>query len=130
MDTCKKGKASKTSVCPDYNQPRSFNQLEYTITFFQEYRFLTFVNKFCLCQVKCSVDTPAGYTLDFSPLIKKTGKYNVIPSRAGGHQPSGLIYINLCRPLNPIFGTLCPAGSGACLVKDDKAVVRVGLFFL
>lgn len=74
----------------------------------------------CEKEVQCSVDTPAGYTLDFSPLIKKTGKYNVVPSRAGNHQPEGIIYLNLCRPLNPIFGTVCPAGSGACLIKDEK----------
>ena len=76
------------------------------------------------------MDTPEGYTLDFSPLIKKTGKYNVIPARAGGHQPTGLIYVNLCRPLNPIFGTLCPAGSGACLVKDDKPMVKAEIVFV
>ncbi|GFN80696.1 cation-independent mannose-6-phosphate receptor-like protein, partial [Plakobranchus ocellatus] len=80
----------------------------------------------CEKEVPCSVDTPTGYSLDFSPLIKKTGKYNVIPSRAGGHQPTGIIYVNLCRPLNPIFGTLCPSGSGACLVNNDGKPLSLG----
>lgn len=74
--------------------------------------------------------TDTGYTLDFSSLILKTGQYSVTPDDAGSHYPTGLIYINLCRPLNPIFGTLCPPGSGACLDRSNSPpLVSVARFF-
>ncbi|GFR62204.1 cation-independent mannose-6-phosphate receptor-like protein, partial [Elysia marginata] len=120
-ETCRKN-ASRTTYINFVCQPGEGNGVPVFIDSSDDclYYFDWHTQLACEREVKCSVDTPAGYTLDFSPLIKKTGKYNVIPSRARGHQPEGLIYVNLCRPLNPIFGTLCPAGSGACLLKGDK----------
>ncbi|XP_059153969.1 cation-independent mannose-6-phosphate receptor-like [Physella acuta] len=83
-------------------------------------------NLVCETEVKCEVTTDTGYTLDFSSLILKTGQYSVIPDDVGSHYPSGLIYINLCRPLNPIFGTLCPPGSGACLDRSNNPPLSLG----
>lgn len=77
-------------------------------------------------QVVCEVTTDTGYTLDLSPLVKTSGKYNVLQSY--GNLPSGMIYINLCRPLNPIFGVLCPAGSGACLVREGQKPLVITMF--
>ncbi|BFZ10294.1 hypothetical protein BsWGS_13333 [Bradybaena similaris] len=78
----------------------------------------------CETELACEVTTDAGYTLDLSALVKKSGKYNVLVNSGG--QLQGVIYINLCRPLNPIYGTLCPAGSGACLVRTGHKPLSLG----
>ncbi|XP_012940789.1 cation-independent mannose-6-phosphate receptor [Aplysia californica] len=80
----------------------------------------------CETEVSCEVKTDGGFTLDFSPLIMKSGQYNVLPAGAGGHKTAGMIYVNLCRPLNPIFGTLCPPGSGACMVRGAEKPLSLG----
>ncbi|CAL1527175.1 unnamed protein product [Lymnaea stagnalis] len=80
----------------------------------------------CETEVKCEVDTDSGFTLDFSSLIMKSGNNLVLPLDAGSHHNVGLIYVNLCRPLNPIFGTLCPPGSAACLVRLNEPPLNLG----
>ena len=58
-------------------------------------------------------------TFDLSPLIKGSGHHLAtidIPGSATTRAADigGTYYINVCRPLNPIFDTLCPAGAAAC----------------
>ncbi|KAH9498514.1 Cation-independent mannose-6-phosphate receptor [Bulinus truncatus] len=80
----------------------------------------------CEKEVKCEAVTDQGTTLDFSPLILKSGQYNVLPVDAGSHHLAGTIFINLCRPLNPVYGTLCPPGSAACLLAGDGQLLNLG----
>ncbi|XP_013094789.2 cation-independent mannose-6-phosphate receptor-like [Biomphalaria glabrata] len=80
----------------------------------------------CEKEVKCEAVTDADVTLDFSPLILKSGQYNVLPSDSGSNHSPGTIFINLCRPLNPLYGTLCPPGSAACLVRAEGTTLNLG----
>ena len=67
-----------------------------------------------LCEVSAGQET-----FDLTPLIKQSGHHLAIPdlpatSSADSANTQGTFYINVCRPLNPIFNTLCPAGAAAC----------------
>ena len=57
--------------------------------------------------------------MDLSPLIKQSGHYLAVDMAIHANQPRSLFYINICRPLNPVQGVLCPAGSSACMVHDE-----------
>lgn len=63
-------------------------------------------------------------TIDLSPLVQKRGYY-IAPSMVDG---VGITFVNLCRPLNPIEGTLCPPNAAVCHMKDGKPQVRWVLF--
>ncbi|KAK7107906.1 cation-independent mannose-6-phosphate receptor-like isoform X2 [Littorina saxatilis] len=72
----------------------------------------------CEEKVLCEVSAD-GQTFDLTPLVKNSGHHLAtidIPgtSNADSKNTQGTFYINVCRPLNPIFNTLCPAGSAAC----------------
>ncbi|XP_064627541.1 cation-independent mannose-6-phosphate receptor-like [Lineus longissimus] len=80
----------------------------------------------CEKQVQCLVDNGTS-VIDLSPLIKNNEYYLAIKSTAGDKDPKGTFYINVCRPLNPIRGVLCPPGSAACRVEAGKKPVSLGL---
>ncbi|XP_076467139.1 cation-independent mannose-6-phosphate receptor-like [Babylonia areolata] len=71
----------------------------------------------CEEQVLCEVNTGTE-TFDLTPLIKESGHHLAVPDMPGSDkdrlEARGTFYINVCRPLNPIFSTLCPAGAAAC----------------
>ncbi|PIK43990.1 putative cation-independent mannose-6-phosphate receptor-like [Apostichopus japonicus] len=65
--------------------------------------------------IQCSVMNGTE-TIDLSPLVQKRGYY-IAPSMVDG---VGITFVNLCRPLNPIEGTLCPPNAAVCHMKDGK----------
>ncbi|KAL8573519.1 hypothetical protein ACOMHN_047790 [Nucella lapillus] len=71
----------------------------------------------CEEKVLCEVNT-GKETFDLTPLIKESGHHLAVPdlpqSRGDKPETRGTFYINVCRPLNPIFNTLCPPGAAAC----------------
>ncbi|XP_078698219.1 cation-independent mannose-6-phosphate receptor-like isoform X2 [Branchiostoma floridae x Branchiostoma belcheri] len=77
----------------------------------------------CETQVPCIVDNGTN-SFDLSPLIKAEGHF-MAPSIGG----TGVYYINICRPLNPIPGVRCPPGASACMKEDNKNPVSLGRVF-
>ncbi|OWF52457.1 cation-independent mannose-6-phosphate receptor-like [Mizuhopecten yessoensis] len=76
----------------------------------------------CEKEVKCSVDA-GNRTIDLSPLVKPTGEYSSL-STMNGKDVS--YYINICRPLNPIYGTLCPPQASACMLQPGGSPQSLG----
>jgi len=68
-------------------------------------------------QIKCSVATDKS-EIDLSPLLKKQGFYMAV-SDVMKTKNMATYYINVCRPLNPIYGTLCPPGASACVQRQN-----------
>ncbi|XP_013417456.1 cation-independent mannose-6-phosphate receptor [Lingula anatina] len=79
----------------------------------------------CETQVHCAVDTAQG-TIDLSPLIMTSGHHLAMNTAPDSKDPGATFYINICRPLNPIQGTLCPAGASACRVKTGDSPLGLG----
>ncbi|XP_041350855.1 cation-independent mannose-6-phosphate receptor-like [Gigantopelta aegis] len=80
----------------------------------------------CEKQVKCSVDVGGNYTVDLSPLIKRSGHHLAVDMAVTSNTPRSLFYINICRPLNSVQGILCPAGASACMVRDELPPKSLG----
>ncbi|XP_067674216.1 cation-independent mannose-6-phosphate receptor-like isoform X2 [Haliotis asinina] len=92
------------------------------------YHFNWHTSRVCEKEVECSVETqgPSGsYKVDLSPLIKASGHHVAIAMTPGANSGT-TYYINICRPLNPIQGKLCPPGSAACRVEGDKPPLSLG----
>lgn len=73
-------------------------------------------------QVRCEVTDDHGNVLDLSPLVRGSG-YHLALNTAQGTETGASFYINVCRPLNPILGTLCPPQAAACKVTANKPEV-------
>lgn len=69
----------------------------------------------CERRIDCFVDT-WDQRFDLTPLIKVHDNYALV----NPHQQKQTFYINVCRPLNPMVGLNCQAGSSACLVDADN----------
>lgn len=69
-------------------------------------------------KVLCTADVGNGKEMDLSPLIKSSGHHLVLPSSSEALGET--FYINVCEPLNPIYGVLCPPGASACSVKQGR----------
>ena len=81
---------------------------------------------FCV-QFDCSVDTGDDFLL-LNGLVNKQSNYIAQNVRSDDVSKDTIFYINFCAPLNPIPGTPCPAGSGACAVAPSGTPM-VGLLF-
>lgn len=69
--------------------------------------------------IECLARDPAtGAQFDLSPLAKSTGNWEAVDTSTGG---SFKYYINVCRPLNPVTGSTCPAQAGACQTELNDA---------
>ncbi|XP_048456907.1 cation-independent mannose-6-phosphate receptor-like [Rhincodon typus] len=70
----------------------------------------------CEHEVRCSVKNGSSI-IDLSPLIQKTGYYSAededIADDSQNDSPD--FYVNLCQPLNPVPGVICPPGSAVCM---------------
>lgn len=80
---------------------------------------MIFVLVFFVIKVRCSVEKD-GYIVDLSPLIKMSGHHLAVSTAGHGTDTDGTFYINICRPLNPIYGKLCPPGASACQDRVGK----------
>jgi hypothetical protein len=72
--------------------------------------------------VRCSVEKD-GNTIDLSPLIKRSGHHLAVSTFGQGATTNGTFYINICRPLNPVYGKLCPPGASVCWDRVGKPPV-------
>ncbi|XP_077977392.1 cation-independent mannose-6-phosphate receptor-like [Glandiceps talaboti] len=80
----------------------------------------------CEKQLECAIvknDGDKEYRIDLSALIDERGHYLAV-SEIGDSLAS--YYINLCRPLNPIPNSHCPAGASACSVKPGFPPMSLG----
>ena len=77
-----------------------------------------------LFQVVCEVEYK-GETLDLSLLTSREGYHIATDSSDDENSQDKSYYINVCRPLNPIQGTLCPPEAAVCEVPQD-GIPRVG----
>ncbi|KAK7494564.1 hypothetical protein BaRGS_00014217 [Batillaria attramentaria] len=61
---------------------------------------------------------------------QESGHYLAIPDEAPAKgsnvTTAGTYYINVCHPLNPVLGTLCPPGAAACRVQQGKPPQGLG----
>ncbi|XP_062610067.1 cation-independent mannose-6-phosphate receptor-like [Saccostrea cucullata] len=89
------------------------------------YQFVWHTDLACEEQVMCSVEKD-GYTIDLAPLIKKSGHHLAVSTTRRGSNTNGTFYINICRPLNPIYGKLCPPGASACWDRVGKSPISLG----
>ncbi|XP_045197868.2 cation-independent mannose-6-phosphate receptor-like isoform X2 [Mercenaria mercenaria] len=78
-------------------------------------------NLVCEEELKCSVNTDDYRTIDLSPLSQDPDQ--VVHSTVDG----SVFYLSVCSSLTPMTGILCPAGSGACLVKPSDGVNHTSL---
>ena len=78
----------------------------------------------CEEKVLCSVDLGNNKLKDLSPLIKTSGHHLALSTAT--KTTNETFYINICEPLNPIYGTLCPPGSSACYIKQGSKPVSLG----
>lgn len=77
----------------------------------------------------CSVDLGNNKLKDLSPLIKTSGHHLALSTAT--KTTNETFYINICEPLNPIYGTLCPPGSSACYIKQgSKPVVSIIIYYI
>ncbi|XP_060069663.1 cation-independent mannose-6-phosphate receptor-like [Ylistrum balloti] len=76
----------------------------------------------CEKEVKCSVDA-GNRTIDLSPLVKPVGHYFSLSATNGKNSS---YYINICRPLNPIYNTLCPPQASACMLQSGGRPKSLG----
>ncbi|XP_056014073.1 cation-independent mannose-6-phosphate receptor-like [Ostrea edulis] len=89
------------------------------------YQFVWHTELACEEQVRCSVEKD-DYTIDLSPLIKRSGHHLAVSTFGQGATTNGTFYINICRPLNPIYGKLCPPGASICWDRVGKPPVSLG----
>lgn len=89
------------------------------------YQFVWHTELACEEQVRCSVEKD-GYTVDLSPLIKMSGHHLAVSTAGHETDTDGTFYINICRPLNPIYGKLCPPGASACQDRVGKSPISLG----
>ncbi|KAK3097797.1 hypothetical protein FSP39_013248 [Pinctada imbricata] len=92
------------------------------------YQFYWYTNLACEEKVKCSIDVNDTYSIDLSPLIKQSGHHMAITTStsASGVPRGSTFYINVCRPLNPVYGSLCPPGSSACMTVPGQKPQGLG----
>ena len=68
-------------------------------------------------QVRCSVWNSTTL-IDLRPLIHTTGSY-LATDEDLDKENSPDFYINICQPLNPVPGVLCPPGAAVCMDPDS-----------
>ncbi|XP_041951218.1 cation-independent mannose-6-phosphate receptor-like isoform X1 [Alosa sapidissima] len=78
----------------------------------------------CEKQVRCSVWTGMDL-IDLRPLIHTTGSY-LATDEDVDKENSPDFYINICQPLNPIPGVLCPPGAAVCMDPDKGQPIDIG----
>ncbi|KAI4887672.1 hypothetical protein NFI96_014869 [Prochilodus magdalenae] len=74
--------------------------------------------------VKCSVWNETSL-LDLSPLIHRDGYYTATDEDMEKDK-SPDFYINICQPLNPIPGVLCPPGAAVCMDPVEGNPIDIG----
>ncbi|KAL2081956.1 hypothetical protein ACEWY4_021774 [Coilia grayii] len=77
----------------------------------------------CEKQVRCSVWNSTAL-IDLRPLINTTGFYVATDEDLDGSSPD--FYINICQPLNPVPGVLCPPGAAVCMDPVDGPPIDIG----
>ena len=60
-----------------------------------------------------------GGVIQLKQLVKTEDNYIAKNGLTQDNDPDAAFYINLCRPLNPMPDTQCPAGAGACMVSSN-----------
>lgn len=88
------------------------------------YYFSWHTNLVCDKQVPCSVAN-GSQLIDLSPLIKMSENHVAQPLSFSSDSGASF-YINICRPLNPIPGSLCPPEASICRVKESEKPLSVG----
>lgn len=88
------------------------------------YYFSWHTSLVCEKKVHCSVSN-GSQIFDLSPLIKMSGSH-IAQAYSYTLDPGSSFYINICRPLNPISGILCPPGASACRIKDGEKPISLG----
>ncbi|CAL4060201.1 unnamed protein product [Meganyctiphanes norvegica] len=76
----------------------------------------------CERRIDCFVDT-WDQRYDLTPLIKVHDNYELV----NPNQKKQKFYLNVCRPLNPMVGLNCAAGSSSCLVNADDLAKPLNL---
>ncbi|XP_031437958.2 cation-independent mannose-6-phosphate receptor, partial [Clupea harengus] len=78
----------------------------------------------CEKQVRCSVWNSTTL-IDLRPLIHTTGSY-LATDEDLDKENSPDFYINICQPLNPVPGVLCPPGAAVCMDPDSGQPIDIG----
>lgn len=79
----------------------------------------------CEQPVKCSVQNGSAL-IDLTPLIHSSGYYTATDDAVDQSDGSPDFYINICLPLNPIPGVICPPGAAVCIDPDNGPPVDIG----
>ncbi|KJE92774.1 hypothetical protein, variant 2 [Capsaspora owczarzaki ATCC 30864] len=77
-------------------------------------------------EIDCAATDPStGIEYDLSPLSRATGNWEASDSRQGY---AFRYFINVCQPVNPVAGSLCPVQAGACqaLATDLSVAYSLG----
>ncbi|XP_067429257.1 cation-independent mannose-6-phosphate receptor [Thunnus thynnus] len=79
----------------------------------------------CEQPVTCSVQNGSAL-IDLTPLIHVSGYYTATDEAVDQSDGSPDFYINVCQPLNPIPGVICPPGAAVCMDPDNGPPVDIG----
>ncbi|XP_036361842.1 cation-independent mannose-6-phosphate receptor isoform X1 [Octopus sinensis] len=88
------------------------------------YYFSWHTDLVCEKQFRCTV-IKGGQMFDLSPLVQMSG-HHVAEGMAPSEDPGASYYINICRPLNPIYGSICPPLASVCETHVDENGVSLG----
>lgn len=82
-------------------------------------------NRYVLQCASCRVTSPLGH--DVRPcLLFRSSTWVLSDEAVGQSDGSPNFYINICQPLNPIPGVICPPGAAVCMAPDSlPPVVRL-----
>ncbi|XP_071956716.1 cation-independent mannose-6-phosphate receptor-like [Antedon mediterranea] len=123
---CHRGQFNRSSiinfVCPHTDgvigQPQFVDESEDCTYYFSWHTSLA-----CENQISCKA-TNGDTTIDLSPLVNEQGYY--LSRNMDPYQRLSAIYLNPCRPLNPIPGTRCPPSAAGCVVAEGKSPFSIG----
>ncbi|XP_061785459.1 cation-independent mannose-6-phosphate receptor [Nerophis lumbriciformis] len=79
----------------------------------------------CEQPVTCSVQNGSAI-IDLTPLIHVNGYYTATDDEVDQNDDSPDFYINVCQPLNPIPGVICPPGAAVCMDPDKGPPIDIG----
>ncbi|XP_033118003.1 cation-independent mannose-6-phosphate receptor-like [Anneissia japonica] len=77
----------------------------------------------CETQISCKA-TNGVDTIDLSHLVNDQGYY--LATNLDSSETSSAIYLNPCRPLNPIPRTRCPPSAAGCVAKYGEKPFSIG----
>ncbi|GAB1599449.1 cation-independent mannose-6-phosphate receptor-like [Argonauta hians] len=125
-DKCHQGKFERNTIINFVCNPSIGTGVPVYLAESEEctYYFSWHTNLVCEKQVRCTV-TKGNHLFDLSPLVNMSANHiaeAVVPSR----DPGATYYINICRPLNPIFGAICPPFASVCATNIGQKDVNLG----